>query len=106
MRRWADFDRWFSAPLSGYDDLDAYYHYLSSGHFVAGTTAPVLIVNALNDPIVPLACTPVELGRRHPLVTVETPALGGHVGFRARKGATGRRCEPMEGRAERFFRTG
>ncbi len=100
VRVWRDFDRWFSAPLSGYADLDAYYAYLSSGNFVADTTAPVLIVNALNDPIVPLACTPVELGRTHPLITVETPEFGGHVGFALGRG---RRCTGMDIRADRFF---
>lgn len=81
---WRDFDRAFSAVIGGYDDLDAYYAYLSSGHFVDGTAVPVLIVNALNDPIVPDACTPVDLGRRHPLITVEQPRRGGHVGFSLR----------------------
>ena len=103
VRVWRDFDRWFSAPLSGYDDLDAYYHYLSSGHFVGGTTAPVLIVNALNDPIIPPACTPVELGRTHPLITVETPVFGGHVGFSLGRG---RRSNGMDIRAESFFSGG
>ncbi len=81
---WRDFDRAFSAVIGGYSDLDAYYAYLSSGHFVGETTVPVLIVNALNDPIVPEACTPVALGRRHPLITVEQPRRGGHVGFSLR----------------------
>lgn len=99
VRRWRDFDRWFSAPVSGYDDLDAYYAYLSSGNYVAGTTAPVLIVNAVNDPIVPRACTPHELGRTHPLITVETPARGGHVGFALR----GRSYNGMDKRAADYL---
>ena len=84
IRVWRDFDRAFSAVIGGYDDLDEYYRYLSSGHFIGETTAPVLIVNALNDPIIPEACTPVELARRHPLITVRQPARGGHVGFALR----------------------
>lgn len=100
VRRWADFDRWFSAPLSGYTDLDEYYHYLSAANFVGGTTAPVLLVNALNDPIVPPACTPLALARTHPLLTVETPARGGHVGFALGRGAT---HSGMDERAARFF---
>ena len=84
VRVWRDFDRAFSAVIGGYDDLDAYYDYLSSGNFVAGTTAPVLIVNAKNDPIIPAACTPTDLARKHPLITVEQPRGGGHVGFSLR----------------------
>ncbi|MEL7159579.1 MAG: alpha/beta fold hydrolase [Bacteroidota bacterium] len=84
VRCWRDYDRWFSAKIGGYDDLDAYYAYLSSGNFVAGTTAPVLIVNAKNDPIVPPACMPYELARTHELITLEEPEWGGHVGFALR----------------------
>ena len=81
VRRWRDFDRLFTMPIVGFERLEDYYHYLSSGNFLAGTTAPVLIVNATNDPIVPVACNPVALAREHPLVTLETPEWGGHVGF-------------------------
>ena len=89
IRRWRDYDNFFSRRTDGFDDLDAYYHYLSSGNFVAGTTAPVLIVNATNDPIVPHACSPHELARTHPLITLEQPDWGGHVGFALRgKGHT------------------
>ena len=99
VRVWRDFDRAFSARIGGYDDLDEYYAYLSSGNYMAGTTAPVLLVNALNDPIVPEACTPVALGRKHPLITVEQPRRGGHVGFALR----GKAWNGMDERALAFF---
>ncbi|CAH0999672.1 hypothetical protein LEM8419_00972 [Neolewinella maritima] len=98
VRVWRDFDRAFSMVIGGYTDLDEYYAYLSSGHFVAGTTAPVLIVNALNDPIVPPACTPRALDRTHPLITVEEPRGGGHVGFALR----GKSHNSMDERALAF----
>lgn len=81
VREWRDFDRFTSLCISDYDDLEEYYAYLSSGNFVAGTTAPVLIVNATNDPIVPDACNPHQLAATHPLIHLETPNWGGHVGF-------------------------
>lgn len=84
VKVWRDFDRHFSAKIGGYDNLDEYYAYLSSGNFVGGTTAPVLIVNAKNDPIVPDACNPYDLAKKHSLITLETPSLGGHVGFALR----------------------
>ena len=84
IRRWRDFDLHFNARISGHDDIDAYYDYLSSGNYLAGTTAPVLIVNAKNDPIIPPACVPHELARTHPLITLEEPEWGGHVGFALR----------------------
>jgi predicted alpha/beta-fold hydrolase len=84
IKLWRDFDRATSLRISDYDNLDDYYAYLSSGNFVGGTTAPVLIVNAKNDPIVPDACNPHELARTHSLIKLETPDLGGHVGFALR----------------------
>lgn len=83
VRRWRDFDAWFSAPLNGFANPEAFYHYASAANFMAGTTVPVLLVNALNDPIIPAACTPRELAI-HPLITIEEPAKGGHVGFHLR----------------------
>ena len=50
VRVWRDFDRAFSMVVGGYNDLEEYYAYLSSGNYVGETTAPALIVNALNDP--------------------------------------------------------
>lgn len=84
IRRWRDYDDYFSRRTDGFTSLEEYYHYLSSGNFVAGTTAPVLIVNATNDPIVPHACSPHELAATHPLITLEQPDWGGHVGFALR----------------------
>ncbi len=66
IRVWRDFDRAFSMVIGGYSDLDDYYAYLSSGHYVADTTAPVLIVNALNDPIVPPGLYPPRAGPQPP----------------------------------------
>ena len=99
VRVWRDFDRAFSAVIGGYTNLQAYYDYLSSGNYVAETTAPVLLVNALNDPIIPEACTPVDLGKKHPLITVEQPNRGGHVGFPLR----GKDYNAMDVRAYDFI---
>ena len=99
VRVWRDFDRAFSMVIGGYDRLEDYYAYLSSGHYVADTRVPVLIVNALNDPIVPPACTPRGLGRTHPLITVEEPRGGGHVGFALR----GQQHNRMDERALAFI---
>lgn len=87
VRCWRDYDDLFSRHLEGFPDLESYYHYLSSANFVGGTTAPVLIVNALNDPIVPYACSPHTLAARHDRITLELPAWGGHVGFALRGAA-------------------
>ncbi len=81
IRRWRDFDRWFSAPLNGYADLEAFYYASSCKNFMAGTSVPLYLVNAANDPILLPECTPVALAQAHPLIHLVQPAQGGHVGF-------------------------
>ena len=78
---WRDFDRVVSAPLNGFTTVEEFYAYASAANFMGGTRVPILLVNALNDPIIPQSCTPVKLGRNHPLIHIEQPRQGGHVGF-------------------------
>lgn len=86
VRTWRDFDDWFSAPVAGYTSARDFYRQSSCRHFMAGTAVPVLLVNALNDPILPPACHPVDLAGRYDLIHLETPRQGGHVGFQDRRG--------------------
>lgn len=81
IRIWRDFDEYFSAPLNGYADAAEFYRQSSAVHFLDGIRVPALVVNAQNDPILQAACSPVGLADRHPHLFLETPALGGHVGF-------------------------
>lgn len=100
LPRWREFDRRFSAPLNGFSTAEAFYEYASAANYMEGTTVPVLLVNALNDPIIPPACTPVELDGHRGLIHVEQPPRGGHVGFHLRGE---RRWSWMELRAEAFI---
>ncbi len=84
MPLWRQFDAQFSAPLNGFETAEAFYEYASAANFMAPIDVPVLLVNALNDPIIPPACTPWELAAGNPLIHLEAPALGGHVGFHLR----------------------
>ncbi len=81
VKVWKDFDNFFSAPLNGYRDADDFYEQASAINFMAGTTVPVLVCNAANDPILTAECVPFELARTHPLIFVEMPRTGGHVSF-------------------------
>ncbi len=75
------FDDRYTGPLHGFAGADDYYARCSSVHFLPGIRVPTLIVNALNDPFLPEACYPLEVAAANPLITFETPAHGGHVGF-------------------------
>lgn len=81
IRVWRDFDEYFSAPMNGYADAAEFYRQSSAVHFMSGIRVPTLVVNAQNDPILQPACSPAGLAARHPHLFLETPALGGHVGF-------------------------
>lgn len=78
---WRDFDEYFSAPLNNYKDADEFYWQSSANNFIEGVRVPSLIVNALNDPILTPSCSPKALAEKHPLIYLENPKQGGHVGF-------------------------
>jgi predicted alpha/beta-fold hydrolase len=101
VRSFADFDGAVTAPLHGFASAEDYWRRSSSGPFVAGVRRPLLALSALDDPLVPPASLPLEAARRNPLVTLLTPARGGHVGF-----VSGGPLRPIcwaEARAVRFL---
>ncbi len=83
IRRWRDFDEYFSAPICGYRDAADFYRNASARNFIAGIRVPTLLVNAANDPILTPACMPVELARTHEHFYFEMPGQGGHCGFQS-----------------------
>ncbi len=84
VRRWRDFDEWFSAPLCGFRTAAEFHEQASAKNFVAGIRVPTLLISALNDPILTPACFPIEIARDHPFFHLEMPTGGGHCGFQAR----------------------
>ncbi|WP_428653655.1 YheT family hydrolase [Runella sp.] len=81
VKVWKDFDDFFSAPVNGYRDAEDFYEQASAVNFIKEVKIPALICNAQNDPILNEDCAPKELAEKHPLIFVETPKTGGHVGF-------------------------
>ncbi|TNE60123.1 MAG: alpha/beta fold hydrolase [Bacteroidetes bacterium] len=84
VRRWRDFDEWFSAPICGYRDAADFYRQASAKHFIPGISIPTLLVNAWNDPILTNACMPESLARHHDCFFLEPTREGGHCGFMLR----------------------
>jgi predicted alpha/beta-fold hydrolase len=81
VKKWEDFDRFFSAPINGFQDQHEFYRQASLKHYVSGVRKPLLVVNALNDPILPAHQNPVKICEHHDSVFLEQPKKGGHVGF-------------------------
>ena len=100
MRTFHDFDDRYTAPLHGFKSARDYWERCSGAGFIANIRAPVLIVNALDDPFLSAGCFPRSEVAANPQVILETPHHGGHVGFITRLG------DPVywsESRALAFF---
>jgi len=81
IRDFRDFDDRYTAPVHGFRDAEDYWTQCSSKPHLPGIAVPTLIVNALNDPFLPPACLPMAEADANPMITLLTPASGGHVGF-------------------------
>lgn len=75
-----DFDDVVTAPLHGFRDVADYWRRASSRPFLSGIRVPTLLLNARNDPFVPVAALP-GADEVSATVTLEQPDSGGHVGF-------------------------
>ncbi len=75
-----DFDDAVTAPLHGFRGANDYYARCSAKQFLGDIRVPTLLINALNDPFLPLAALP-RSQEISPRVCFETPGQGGHVGF-------------------------
>ncbi|MBR9920876.1 MAG: DUF1749 domain-containing protein [Bacteroidetes bacterium] len=85
IQSWRDFDRHFSAPLNGFKDEEEFYYAASSKNFMAGIRRPLLLLNALNDPILSPNCYPKALAKDHKYIHLECPKTGGHIGYTDRR---------------------
>jgi predicted alpha/beta-fold hydrolase len=79
-----EFDGRFTAPLSGFADVNDYYTRASSGPLLARIAVPTLIIAAASDPIVPLA--PFERASYSAMTQLAVTPCGGHLGFVAARG--------------------
>lgn len=75
-----DFDNIFTAPVHGFKNTEDYWLRASAKPHLRSIKIPALVVNARNDPFVPVSSLPTqtEVGS---YVTLWQPAHGGHVGF-------------------------
>jgi len=79
-RTFAEYDRAVTAPLNGFADERDYWSRASSRPYLSRIRRPTLLVNALDDPIVPLEALP-DPATLPPCVRAELLPRGGHAGF-------------------------
>jgi len=97
--KWSVFDEAYSIKLNGFDKLDDFYDSASCKNFMHTVKTPLLLVTALNDPIIPSTCINYEQIKRHKYIDIEYPSQGGHVGFT--QGSLTNSW--MEARVEQFY---
>ncbi len=86
LRTLRDFDHRITAPLHGFAGADDYYAKASSLPWLSHIGVPTLVINAVDDPLVPEDTLPGP-GDLSPAVTLELTRHGGHVGFLGRSGS-------------------
>ena len=74
------FDNIFTGPVHGFKGVDDYWKRASAKPHLGQIAVPALVLNALNDPFIPLVSLPKQADVSA-LVTLWQPAHGGHVGF-------------------------
>lgn len=79
-RTFAEYDGAVTAPLHGFADAPDYWRRASSGPWLARVRRPTLLINALDDPLVPAASLP-DPATLPPHVRAEFVPRGGHAGF-------------------------
>ncbi|MCL4215721.1 MAG: alpha/beta fold hydrolase [Candidatus Hydrogenedentes bacterium] len=76
-----DFDTHATAALHGYRDAFEYWADASCERYLGEIKAPLLCINALDDPFIPAETLPHTIAKQSPYVHGLFPARGGHVGF-------------------------
>jgi hypothetical protein len=90
----------YTVPLHGFHSIDDFYDQSTCDQFIPQLGHPVLVVNAKNDPLLGIKCYPFDLARESKHFFLETPAVGGHVGFTSAVG----KYSWMEQRAMDFIK--
>ena len=87
IRTFREFDDRYTSVIHGFGDAADYWAQSSSRQYLAGITAPTLLLNARDDPFLSPECFPLGEARVNPHFFLETPDHGGHVGFVSFDGA-------------------
>lgn len=93
-----DFDDTYTAPAHGFKDAYDYYAKSSCNQFLKSISVPSLVLNAKDDSFLGASCYPYKEAEKNPVIYLEVPDFGGHVGFWGKKNIS-----YAEKRAVEFF---
>ncbi|WP_436516075.1 YheT family hydrolase [Ekhidna sp. To15] len=82
VKNFREFDEAFTLKVHPeYKDANDFYTRITSDQFLPNIKVPLLIVNALNDPMLGDPCYPLNIAENSNNIYLEMPKKGGHVGF-------------------------
>lgn len=81
IKSFGDIAKYFLLPVHKFNGIEDYFKRASPGPKLSDIKTPVLILNALDDPIIGSESFPVELAKENQFVYLETPQHGGHCAF-------------------------
>jgi uncharacterized protein len=100
VKTFRQLDNYFTIKVHPeYTSADEFYEKIPSDRVLPNIKIPLLIVNALNDPMLGDKCYPIDLAKSSDNLFLEMPKFGGHVGFTNK----GNEFSYMEYAAERFI---
>jgi predicted alpha/beta-fold hydrolase len=76
-----EFDARYTAPMHGFASVDEYWDSSSGLHYLHTIATPLLILTARDDPFLSPHCFPHHIASCSPILSLEVPDHGGHVGF-------------------------
>lgn len=79
MKKFAEFDDYYTAPANGFLNADDYYQKASSLYIMNHITTPSLLVSAYDDPFLPSKCYPQNTDSK--AFKTEYHSKGGHLAF-------------------------
>ncbi len=84
-----ELDELMTAPLNGFRSAEDYYDRCSAARHIGNVTTPTLLVQAADDPLVPVRVVPLDVIRGRPNLSLRLTTRGGHLGFLDRHLGTG-----------------
>jgi len=76
-----DFDNLFTCKIYGFANAELYYREHSCIYHLQNVKVPLLLINSIDDPIVPPFLVPHESPKNNPNIILVTTKYGGHLGF-------------------------
>ena len=80
-----EFDDRFTGPIFGFGNAENYYHTQSSAAFLDSIRIPTLVVQAIDDPLIPFSVYDHPAFRTNPWLELLAVPRGGHLGFISRR---------------------